>query len=160
MGGLVESSILPELASGAKQAGVSLYNGAGWLKDQFDQASPDAQKWIGAGIGLFAGMLAVNALLTGFDKFTGAAPGAGWQGSWSGMALKWGVALGAMALMSSDLNPWKSKMDGAEADPSSATDDPHSPWNDRDGDGLNDTTGEAMPERVAAAPAGPAAPGM
>ena len=132
-GGIVDTSVLPDIANAGSTVLGGVRQGAGWLKEQFDQTSPNTQKWLLALVGLIGGAAAVNLGLTATDALTGSKL----QGSWTGTALKWGIALAAMTYLSSDQSPLRTATNDSAPVVTGNT-DPRSPWRDLDGDGRPD----------------------
>lgn len=56
------NTILPDLQNGASKVLNAVMDGGSYLMDQFAQADPSAQKWLMAGAGFAAGMVATNWL--------------------------------------------------------------------------------------------------
>ena len=130
-GGVIETSVLPDIANAGSSVLQAGGQAAGWLKDQFDQTSPNTQKWLLAIVGLIGGAMAGN-LAAGLT---------GQQGTWGGTAMKWGMALAAMTFLSSDQSPLRTSVDNAtprEATVTAET-DARNPWRDLNNDGRPDT---------------------
>jgi len=77
-GGVVDSSVLPDIANAGSAVLNGVGQGAGWLKSQFDQTSPNTQKWLLAIVGLVGGAAAANLALSASDTVAGT----NLQGSW------------------------------------------------------------------------------
>lgn len=129
---VIQSSVLPDIANAGMTAGRVVGEAGGWLRNQFNQTSPDAQKWMLAAVGLFGGAVLGNI----------AANMSGQQGGWGGTAIKWGMALTAMTFLSSDqgrnmLSSWLGiggdpAREAATTPTTTATVDtnPRNPWRD------------------------------
>lgn len=91
-GNIIESSVLPDIGNAGLAVGRAIGEGGGWLRNQFNQTSPDTQKWLLAAVGLIGGAIAGNVV----------ANVSGQQGHWGGTAIKWGLAIAAMTVLSSD----------------------------------------------------------
>jgi hypothetical protein len=133
-GGIYDTSVLPDIVNAGSSVVSGIGEGAGWLKQQFDQTSPRTQQIIMGIVGLIGGAMAGNL----------AAWGTGTQGTWAGTGMKWAMAIAAMAVLSSDANPFKAPING-EATPGNrdavvtAETDPRNPWRDTNNDGTPDT---------------------
>ena len=130
-GGVIETSVLPDIANAGSSVLNAAGQGAGWLKQQFDQTSPNTQKWLLAAVGLIGGAVLGNV----------AASLSGQQGTWGGTAMKWGIALAAMTFLSSEQSPLRTALEGSPTreTPLTAETDPRNPWRDTNNDGRPDT---------------------
>lgn len=129
-GGVIDTSVVPDLMNAGSSVINSIGQGAGWLKSEFDKTSPDTQKWILAAVGLFGGAMVGNF----------AASMSGTQGTWSGTALKWGIALAAMTFLSSEHSPLRTAGVDNAVTPAVAEAHPRDP--------RTETLAEARPETV------------
>ncbi len=103
-------------------------NSANWASTMFNEASRGQQQLI-MGVGaLFGAAIFANLVANTMDI----------QGKWSGTFLKWAAVIGAVALATSDVNPWMKKSYESEPEVIRTND----PRLDRDKDGIVDRRGD------------------